>query len=207
MSAAMAGDLGARDSGNGRTLDSRIVDTLERLQGRISFGGLRRTLGAHPESLSRALRRLEREGVVDRTSDGYRLLTAGGPPGVDPWASDRLLAELKLPPGFNPTVAVDRLAGRWFGSLRWVGASQRAGEHRLVWSRRDGTGDLVLALSTGAIRIFSNDNGERLDAAEDEEAAYELMFHALDQLRVGSDPRVSHAVFLRDDAWPTGWAS
>ncbi|MCI4350231.1 MAG: Lrp/AsnC family transcriptional regulator [Thermoplasmata archaeon] len=203
----MAGSLGARESGNGRTLDTRIVDELERLRGRISFGGLRRALAAHPESLSRALRRLEREGVVDRTDDGYRLLTAGGPQPGDPWASDRVLAELKLPPGFNPTTAVDRLNGRWFGSLRWVGASQRGGEHRLVWSRRDGTGDLVLALQSGSIRILTTNGDERLDAPEDEEAAYELMFHALDQLRVASDPRISHAVFLSATRWDVGWAS
>jgi DNA-binding transcriptional ArsR family regulator len=203
----MAGALSVRDGGNGRTLDGRIVDQLERLRGRISFGGLRRALGAHPESLSRALRRLEREGVVDRTDDGYRLLTAGPPGPGDPWASDRVLAELKLPPGFDPTSAVGRLNGRWFGSLRWVGASQRGAEHRLVWSRRDGTGDLVLALRSGLIQILTTKGDERLDAPEDEEAAYELMFHALDQLRVASDPRISHAVFLSAAAWRPGWAS
>ena len=53
-------------------LDDRVLVALEEMNGRIAFSGLRRTLGAHPESLSRALRRLEREGLIERSEQGYR---------------------------------------------------------------------------------------------------------------------------------------
>lgn len=188
---------------DGRTLDARVVETLSKLPGRVSFGGLRRALGAHPESLSRALRRLEREGVVDRNSDGYQLLTVRSAPPPTGDQDGEVLAELKLPTGFDATTAVDRLAGRWFGTLRWVGSSRRGDEHRLVWSRRDGSGSLILGVKPGALRILAPQGPDGLDAGDTEEGAYELLFHALDVLRVPSDPRVSHAVFLT--AAPPNW--
>ncbi|HZY70674.1 MAG TPA: hypothetical protein VFF67_06840 [Thermoplasmata archaeon] len=180
-----------------------MVETLSKLPGRVSFGGLRRALGAHPESLSRALRRLEREGVVDRNSDGYQLLSVRAPSPVTGEEDGEVLAELKLPTGFDATTAVDRLAGRWFGSLRWVGSSRKGEEHRLVWSRRDGSGSLILGVKPGALRILSPQTPNGVDAGETEEGAYELLFHALDVLRVPSDPRVSHAVFLTST--PPNW--
>ena len=55
-------------------LDDRIVELLQREPGALAFTGLRRTLEAHPESLVRALRRLERLGVVARGERGYELV-------------------------------------------------------------------------------------------------------------------------------------
>ena len=187
---------GARNTDPTRTLDSRIVEALGRIPGRISFGGLRRSLDAHPESLSRALRRLEREGILDRTDAGYRLLQGPAARAASPGKDGRVLAELRLPPGFDHHSVAARLNGRWFGSLRWVGASQKDGEDRLVWSRRDGSGTLTLAVRSDTMRIFGEDSTEGIDASEVEEGAYELLFHALEQLRLSTDPRTSQATFL-----------
>ncbi|MCI4317072.1 MAG: GntR family transcriptional regulator, partial [Thermoplasmata archaeon] len=58
-------------------LDDRVRELLGNIGGRLAFNGLRRALGVHPESLTRALRRLEREGVVQRRADGYVLADPG----------------------------------------------------------------------------------------------------------------------------------
>lgn len=57
-------------------LDERVRGLLAEIPGAVAFQGLRRTLGVHPESLTRALRRLERDGEIQRTNEGYRLVGA-----------------------------------------------------------------------------------------------------------------------------------
>ena len=37
----------------------------------FTFEGLKRRLGLHPETLSRILSRLEQEGIVKKSSEGY----------------------------------------------------------------------------------------------------------------------------------------
>ncbi|MCI4366784.1 MAG: hypothetical protein L3K08_03420, partial [Thermoplasmata archaeon] len=54
-------------------LDDRVVRTLAERPGHHAFNGLRRALAAHPESLTRSLRRLERDGMIARDSHGYFL--------------------------------------------------------------------------------------------------------------------------------------
>ena len=39
----------------------------------FTFDGLKRRLGLHPETLSRILSRLEQEGMVKKTPEGYRV--------------------------------------------------------------------------------------------------------------------------------------
>ena len=39
----------------------------------FTFGGLKRRLGVHPESLSRALYRLEDQGIVEKGLGGYEV--------------------------------------------------------------------------------------------------------------------------------------
>jgi hypothetical protein len=155
----------------------------------MAFNGLRRTLGAHPESLSRALRRLERYGRVARTEHGYRLVDSvdvahasglNGSAARPAPASERTLAQIRLSPGLSGEEVLGRLAGRWFGPLRWVGLFDRPGEPRLVWSRADGSGLVSLGVRAGVLRVY----GERStpDTAGDEEAARQLLAHALERL-------------------------
>src|SRR5580658_2175351 len=95
------------------------------MRGRMAFSGLRRTLGAHPESLARALRRLEREGLIDRSTDGYRALSAPMPIGSATAMELHPVARIAVPLGLEADAVLARLTGRWFGGLRWVGVVER----------------------------------------------------------------------------------
>ena len=164
-------------------LDERILSTLQGLHGRIAFSGLRRVLHAHPESLSRSLRRLEREGRIERSDGGYRALDEV-PRGV-PRASDALrpIAQVDLPPGAPPESVLGRLSGRWFGSLRWVGVVDDPSGRLLAWARRDGAGYVLLGIDRGVLRVYvrGDSSGDETDEAED--SAYELLVHAVGALR------------------------
>jgi DNA-binding Lrp family transcriptional regulator len=167
-------------------LDERVLTTLQGLSGRLAFSGLRRYLGTHPESLSRSLRRLEREGLVERVDGGYRALAPA--PRVDA-RSDRDLrsiAAIDLPPGTSPEDLLGRLVGRWFGALRWVGLLERPDGELLAWARRDGAGLVLLGLERGVLSVYVPALRGDDDPAEAEDAAYELLFHAVEALRPGT---------------------
>ena len=167
-------------------LDDRILHALEGLPGRVAFSGLRRVLGAHPESLARALRRLEREGLVERVDGGYRVLS-GGQRSIEELTADlHAIAQVDLPLGTPAEVLFGRLVGRWFGSLRWVGVLRRKEASLLAWARRDGSGHVLLGVERGTLRVYVPGPTEPDEAAEAEEAAYELLFHAVGALRTPS---------------------
>lgn len=163
-------------------LDDRVLVALEERNGRIPFSGLRRTLGAHPESLSRALRRLEREGLVERSSEGYRSVR---PPGkvAGPEAELHAVARIELPGGVDPAAVLERLNGRWFGSLRWMGVVDGPDGRLLAWVRRDGTGSVLLGIQRGTVRIFTTDDSSVDDPSDSEDAAYELLVAVAETLR------------------------
>jgi len=82
-----------------RGLDERVLSTLQGLQGQIAFSGLKRVLRAHPESLSRSLRRLEREGRIEHIDGGYRALVPEGAPPARATSDLHPIAQVELPPG------------------------------------------------------------------------------------------------------------
>lgn len=178
----MSETAGQAPSVSGR-LDDRVLDALHRLRGEVAFSGLKRILGAHPESLARALRRLEREGLVLRAASGYRALTV--PPATRSArdATLRAVAEVELPPSAASSTLIERLSARWFGSLRWVGVVARPGEELLAWATRSGEGLVLLGVRGRQLRVLVPERFAGEEAAEVEEAAYELLFHAIDALR------------------------
>lgn len=180
-----ASERGSADREGGH-LDERVLTTLQSLSGRLAFSGLRRFLGSHPESLARALRRLEREGLVERVDGGYRALAPA--PVVDA-GSDRGLrpiARVELSPGVAGPALVGRLAGRWFGTLRWVGLLERPDGELLAWARRDGGGLILLGVRDRALSVYLPALRGDDDPGEAEEAAYELLYHAVEELRLAS---------------------
>ncbi len=185
-------------------LDERILTTLQGLSGRVAFSGLRRVLGAHPESLARSLRRLEREGLVERVEGGYRAL--GGAPRVGR-ESDRdlhTIATVELPPGIPASTFLGRLAGRWFGALRWVGLLERPDGALLAWARREGGGLVLLGLRGRTLEVRVQGAAVDDDPAEAEEAAYELLHHAIEALRVPADgPAMLPATLRAFELGPT----
>ncbi|MCI4352929.1 MAG: GntR family transcriptional regulator [Thermoplasmata archaeon] len=180
------------------SLDDRILLTLQGLHGRMAFNGLRRKLGAHPESLARALRRLEREGLVERADGGYRSL---GEPARDQnaLASElRPIARVELPRDLDEATIIGRLAGRWFGSLRWVGVVEQPGRRLLAWARRDGFGQVLLGVHRGILRVYVPDSTESEEAVEAEALAYELLVQAVAVVHpVGSNGGTAYFVLTR----------
>jgi hypothetical protein len=194
------------DADAGR-LDERVLTALQGLSGRLAFSGLRRYLGTHPESLSRSLRRLRREGLIERTDGGYRALTAGPAVATSPEEDLRAIARIELPTTASPAEFLGSLAGRWFGSLRWVGVLDRPEGELLAWARRDGGGLVLLGLRASALSVYLPTRRPDEDPAKAEEAAYDLLFHAVEALRaspVGAPPPVALVrAFAADPAAPS----
>ena len=90
----------------------------------FSFDGLRRRSGLHQETLSRVLDRLEDEGILSKSTQGYNvtgkldlgheLIFAGASAPVP-------LLQTLLPDDVELDSVVAALKGRWFGRLRWLG--------------------------------------------------------------------------------------
>jgi DNA-binding Lrp family transcriptional regulator len=194
----MAPDLFDAPVASAGRLDDRVLSTLQGLHGRIAFNGLRRALGAHPESLSRSLRRLEREGLVERVDGGYRALETDGSAAEELTANLRSIAGVGLPPGTAPDVVLARLTGHWFGGLRWVGVVERPDGRLLAWTRRDGTSPVLVGIRKGTLHVYVPDEATgRDDASESEDAAYELLVHAVEALRPVPADRWDGASYLR----------
>jgi DNA-binding HxlR family transcriptional regulator len=179
----MPDEKGAHAVGATGHLDERVLVTLQELHGRIAFSGLRRVLKAHPESLSRSLRRLEREGLVERVEGGYRALADEPTLDAEVAASLRPVARVQLPWGTAADAVLSRLAGRWFGSLRWVGVIDRPDGRLLTWARRDGSGYVLLGIRAGSLQVFVPGDLTPEDPGDAEDAAYEVLQHAVEALR------------------------
>jgi hypothetical protein len=170
---------------DGARLDDRVLATLHGLNGRIAFSGLKRALGAHPESLSRTLRRLEREGRIERVEGAYRALEPASSPadGRDP-EGVHTVAQLELPPGVDPASLFARLSGRWFGTLRWMGVLDRRGHRWMVWGGRDSGARVLLELRGGRVRVGVPGPAYDDDPGEAEDSAFELLSHVVEAIRL-----------------------
>ena len=108
----------------------------------FTFEGLKRRLGLHPETLSRILYRLEQEGVIRKTAEGYtvtreiarRLKLHEGSLGE----SRMILLQTFLPSDMPVQQLVSSLRGRWFGLLRWLGMAENNEGITLKWITEDG---------------------------------------------------------------------
>ncbi|MHB8352540.1 MAG: hypothetical protein ACYDFT_07650 [Thermoplasmata archaeon] len=192
-------------------VEDRVIELLGARPGAMAFNGLRRSLKVHPESLTRALRRLERYGLVARDTAGYRLTEAAAearpstpkPPRDTsvPWEG---VAEVQLAPGFGGPQILGLLAGRWAGSLRWVGVYERPDEPLLVWSRTDGPGHVLLGLQHGRLKVYT-ERGDVHGPDEDlNQAARELLLFALERIQQVTalpEPAGTHAL-LRETSVP-----
>ena len=174
-------------------LDDRVVEILAEHPGRIAFNGLRRLLGAHPESLSRALRRLERHGAVVREDGGYALGSEAeaAPAGRPALETPRVLATVALPPNVPRESMLGLLAGRWFGSLRWFGVYDRPRDPWLAWVVPGVPGHVYLGFRGNELRVMVDLPSSDPRAESLVSAAYDLLAHAVRHLRPGSTEPVS----------------
>jgi hypothetical protein len=160
-------------------IEDQVLALLSDTPGTIAFSGLRRTLKVHPESLVRALRRLERSGAVTRSSQGYALRDPVGPRPEGP-PSARTVASVHLPHGASGSELLGRLAGRWVGSLRWLGIYDRPGDPWLVWTIGHDRGHAMLSVRNDELKVMTDRPSE--DPRSDD-AAYALLGRALEAVR------------------------
>jgi len=138
--------------------DAEVVRTIEEEGLTVfTFDGLRRITGAHPETLSRALDRLEDEGMIVRSPEGYS--TTGKAKGTVQMrpvytAGKRIpILHTFLPYGSSLSIIVSALKGRWFDRMRWVGTVESEDGVVMKWVTDDGSALINARFSSGQLDI------------------------------------------------------
>ncbi len=123
----------------------------------FTFEGLKRRLGAHPETLSRILGRLEGQSVLEKSEDGYHVTQRGreitGLRQLSASEARVTLVKTLLPHVENPREAILRLRGRWFGALRWLGYSDDEKGIVMKWVTEDGSIQVDAVFGNGELAI------------------------------------------------------
>lgn len=108
----------------------------------FTFEGLKRRLGLHPETLSRILSRLEQEGIIKKTTEGYTVTREIAKRlklhSDSPSESRVSLLQTYLPSDMPIQQLISNLRGRWFGILRWLGIAETQENITLKWVTEDG---------------------------------------------------------------------
>jgi hypothetical protein len=124
--------------------DAEVVRTIEEEGLSIfTFDGLRRITGAHPETLSRSLERLEDGGVIVKSPEGYSVTDKARESfAVRPaYGGGRRVPILHtfLPYEASAGTIVSALKGRWFDTIRWVGMAESDDGLVMKWVTEDGS--------------------------------------------------------------------
>ncbi len=123
----------------------------------FTFEGLRRSLGAHSETLSRILDRLEDQRVLEKTEQGYQVTERGkevmGLKQLSSSGPRVTLLRTLLPRIENPREAISGLRGRWFGPLRWLGYSEDEKGTSMKWVTEDGGIQVDAIFADGELTI------------------------------------------------------
>jgi hypothetical protein len=172
---------GGLDSGFGvvSERDAEVVRVIEEEGLSVfTFDGLRRITGAHPETLSRTLERLEEEGMLVRSSDGYSLTDrAKGNAALRPaYGIGKSVPILHtfLPYGASAGVIISALKGRWFDRMRWVGMAEAEEGVVMKWVTDDAKAMIDVKLSAGLLDIEARVKKEA-DLGSAIRAAHQLM--------------------------------
>ena len=158
----------------------------------LSFQGIRRKLGVHQETLSRALHRLQRDGYVERLEHAYKVSLKGlntilsgdlqskAKAVPDPYSV--VLLSAILPNDLNVQKLIDSLSFKWFGNLRWLGSTMSAESATLSWITSE-TGLKISVRIRGnaiAIETYPIDSGSIAEATR---SAFDLFDHISRALR------------------------
>jgi DNA-binding Lrp family transcriptional regulator len=172
----------------------------------FTFDGLRRITGAHPETLSRTLERLEDDGMVVKSPEGYSTTDrAKGQAAIRPaYAQGRSVPILHtfLPSGSSAGVVVGALKGRWFDRMRWVGTAEGDGEVVLKWVTDDGAALIDARFSAGQLDIEARIKDEA-DLPKAVRAAHQLVgriSRLYQSPRPGSRPMLMHIGYFGTSA-------
>ena len=159
--------------------DAEVVRTIEEEGLEIfTFDGLRRITGAHPETLSRSLERLEDGGLVVKSPEGYSVTDkaresfaarpAYGGAGKIP------ILHTFLPYEASMGTIISALKGRWFDTIRWVGTAETEEGFVMKWVTEDGTATIDAKFSAGQLDVEAKVAKEE-DLPKAVRAAHQLM--------------------------------
>jgi DNA-binding Lrp family transcriptional regulator len=171
--------LGAISSAPISGKDAEVVRTIEEEGLSIfTFDGLRRITGAHPETLSRTLERLEEDGFIVRSPEGYSTTDKARDvvpirPAFDTGKRVPILRTY-LPYGASLNGLVSALKGRWFDKLRWVGMAETEDGVVLKWVTDDGSALVDAHLSMGMLDVEAKLKNES-DLPKAVRAAHQLV--------------------------------
>lgn len=123
----------------------------------VSFQGLKRKLGWHQEILSRTLKRLEKDGIVFKTTSGsYKLITS---PHFQNFQSHEMfqggipITQLWIPSNLNSNIIISKLKNTWFGNWRWYSYKETKSEKILTWISEEGNIWINLKIRDNAMFI------------------------------------------------------
>ena len=176
--------------------DWEVLDAFRDAESNLAFQGLKRRLGMHQETLSRALHRLESDNLVKHTEDGYRLTQRGSevihlPPGQS--MKTRSILETSLPSDVSASDVISRLKYCWFSTLRWLGYSDKDNEALLAWVTDDGHTQVRARFKNNHLSIeIDSETGENSNVAI--KSAHELaarIIHEYQQVQSTRAARVT----------------
>lgn len=175
--------------------DAEVIRTIEDEGLSVfTFDGLRRITGAHPETLSRALERLEEDGMIVRSPEGYSATEKARElvPLRPAYAVGKTVPILHtfLPYGAAVGTIVAALKGRWFDRMRWVGMANAEDDVVMKWVTEDGSALVDAKISAGQLDISARIRKEE-DLKEAVRAAHQLMGR-ISRLYGSTRPRSRH---------------
>lgn len=172
------------------------VDTRE-----LSFQGIRRKLGLHQETLSRALHRLQRDGYVERHEHAYRVSLKGmntisfghhqSQAKVAPDPYSVVLLGAVLPNDLNVQNLIDSLCFKWFGNLRWLGSTMSSDSATLSWITNETGLKISVRIRDDTIAIETYPRDAR-SIAEATRSAFDLFDHISRALRSSEKTSGTH---------------
>jgi DNA-binding transcriptional ArsR family regulator len=153
------------------------------------FDGMKRKTGMHQETLSRTLARLEDDGMITKTSEGYKVADNVKehfvtPLRYSPSSIPVPLIQTILPQDVDLELIVSGLQGKWFGRLRWFGSSKTGSNIALKWltEEDDGGGGRVQIeafFSDSSLSIEAKLQNKDKDLTNAIKASHQLMEHII----------------------------
>ena len=159
--------------------DAEVVRTIEEEGLSVfTFDGLRRLTGAHPETLSRSLDRLENGGLVVKSPEGYSVTDRARDffTAKPTYSRARKVPILHtfLPYEASTGTIISALVGRWFDTVRWVGMAKTDEGFVMKWVTDDGTATIDARFSGGQLDVDAK-VAKEADLPKAVRAAHQLM--------------------------------
>ncbi len=187
----------------GYSFNERDTDVLSLIEKEdltiFTFDGLKRRCGIHPETLSRILVRLEDEGIIKKSPEGYSVtpkITKLKLNHTTPAENTATLLQTYLPSDLMVPQVIADLKGRWFGLLRWLGMSETSRGVTMKWVTDDGGIQIAADIQGTALNIeakFLTNNNLNLAL----KAAYQLMTN-ISKLYQSSRATAKHVSFSQN---------